>query len=96
MKTIFETGDKAFFLKEGSKVNINGTDFQFRFVASGTVASYNGNIYTVKDDKNPAVDYNVIDLFASEEEAKRSAKHLNENLLEDIRMNLTVIEANYL
>lgn len=95
MKTIFETGDKAFFLKEGSNVNINGTNFQFRFVASGTVVSYNGSMYTVKDDKNLA-EYNVIDLFASEEEAKRSAKHLNENLLEDIKMNLTVIEANYL
>lgn len=95
MKTIFETGDKAFFLKEGSCININGTNFQFRFVASGTVVSYNGSMYTVKDDKNLA-EYNVIDLFASEEEAKRSAKHLNENLLEDIKMNLTVIEANYL
>lgn len=95
MKTIFETGDKAFFLKEGSNVNINGTNFQFRFVASGTVVSYNGSMYTVKDDKNLA-EYNVINLFASEEEAKRSAKHLNEYLLEDIKMNLTVIEANYL
>ena len=96
MKTIFETGDKAFFLKEGSNVNINGTNFQFRFVASGTVVSYNGSMYTIKDDKNPAVEYRVIDLFASEEKAKKSAKHLNENLLEDIKMNLTVIEANYL
>lgn len=100
MKIIFERNDKVLFLKEGSCVNINGTDFKFRLVASGTVINdQNGKgYYIVRDDKNPETTYNVLQPFSPEEEesAQKIAKEMNSHFLEIIKIDIKAIEENYL
>ena len=96
MKTVFEINDKVFFLKEGSIISVNWVDFKFRYVEKGTVVNYDGSKYIVRNDKNPAEKYEIIQPIASEEEAEKLAHEMNEHLLNEVKTAIMVIEKNYL
>lgn len=96
--TIFERNDVVYFLKEGTNININGTEFQFRFVSNGIVVSTNRidevEYVTVKCG---AVEFLTPQqkVFASYKEAEEKAKELNNENLKEIKEDLKVLEGNY-
>jgi hypothetical protein len=96
--TIFEKNDVCYFLKEGTNINVNGTEYQFRFVSNGIVVSTNRidevEYVTVKCG---AVEFLTPQqkVFASYKEAEAKAKVINKKNLGEVRDVLKVLEGNY-
>lgn len=96
--TVFEKNDIVYFLKEGTNININGTEFQFCFVSNGIVVSTT----RIDEDeyvtiKNGAVEFLTPQhkVFASYKEAEEKAKITNQKNLKEIKEDLKVLEGNY-
>lgn len=97
--TIFEKNDTVYFLKEGTNINVNGTEYQFRFVSNGVVVSTNRNdnneyYVTIKCGAvtSQIPQHNV---FASYKEAEEKAKAINHKNIGEVRDVLKVMEGNY-
>lgn len=96
--TIFEKGDEVFFLKEGSKYNVNGTEIVFYSVKEGVVTDSSNNTTTIEVNGLATVHYEIENqyVFASYEEAKTRAKVLNSKHLAEIQENLDIVKKLYL
>jgi hypothetical protein len=96
--TIFEKNDVVFFLKEGTNINVNGTEYQFRFISNGIVVSTNrDNEEEYVTVKCGAVNFTVPQrmVFASYKEAEAKAKVINSKNIGEVRDVLRVMEENY-
>ena len=97
--TIFEKGDEIFLLKEGSKYNVNGTDFVFYSIKEGIVTASSNDTTTVEVNNALATVHYEIEnqfVFASYEEAKTRAKELNNKHLAEIQESLDIVKKLYL
>lgn len=95
--TIFEEGDKIYFLKEGNKIDVNGTKMTFRFVKDGLVTEVNDDFVTIMSSELETVKFTVESsyIFASEGEAKMKAREINQIYLQEMKDVIRVIEKNY-
>ena len=96
--TVFEKNDIVYFLKEGTNINVNGTEYQFRFVSNGVVVSTdridNDEYVTIKCG---AVTSQIPQhyVFASYKEAEEKAKTINKKNIGEVRDVIKVMEGNY-
>jgi hypothetical protein len=96
--TVFEKNDVVYFLKEGTNINVNGTEYQFRFVSNGIVVSIGrDNEEEIVTIKCGAVNFTVPQrmAFASYKEAEAKAKVINSKNIGEVRDVLRVMEGNY-